>query len=205
MSQQPQAARGDSVDSVLPPPPYTPKVTPPTPVAEEGPSASTGRERGGMSPLTSPDALTRTHQPEHRDPMQLPSGLNPNLSRSHSTRTHRSGNATPSSVAPSTADTRGRTKEARQAEHQQDEPQRHNVVNIFCCCSSPGACPGHFSITLLPTHCCKPNKGPPAERTSESSRPDFTITVGETSRYQARTELLCYYENRLLEAPVNSK
>ena len=189
------------MDDVLSLPPYTPKVTPPTPVAEEGPSASTGRERERVPPLTPPTAPTRTHEPARREPMQLPSGLAPSLPRSHSARTHRSSDAAPSSAAPSTADPRG-AKEARlmrQAEYtaQQDDPKRQNVVNIFCCCSSPGTCPGHFSIILLPTHFCNPNNGLPVERTKELSCPDLPLQLTRLHTIkQGQNRRACYVTMR---------
>jgi hypothetical protein len=143
--------RSVSVDDGSPLHAYVPKAVPPTPVEEEGPSVGTGimSGPGGMSPRTSPTAPIRTLQPEHRDLMQLPSGLTPSLSRGHSTQTHQSSNAAPAPAAPSTA----------------DSPPKENITNVFCCGSNlvSGHCirelgvyPGHFGIISLPTHFCKP-------------------------------------------------
>lgn len=145
-SSQPRAERNDSMDDTPPPYTYASTVTPPTPVAEEGPLTGTGRETGRMSPHTSPTAPVRTHQPERRDPMQLPSGLTPSLSRSHSTQTYRSSNAAPASAAPSTADPRGQAKEAiPKAQPEPAVPKQK--FNIFCCC-----CCFSWCVPWLPQH-----------------------------------------------------
>jgi hypothetical protein len=166
LSSRPQEERSDSTDDVPPPPPYAPKVTPPTPVAEEGPLTGTGRERERTSPRTSPTVPIRTHQPERLDPMQAPLSLYPSLSRNDS---HRSSNAAPASAASSTEVPRGQAKDARLVAQPEtvvpieNEPPKQNVINIFCCCSSRGAYPGHFSMISLSTHFFKPNNGLPAE------------------------------------------
>jgi hypothetical protein len=205
LSSRPRAEHSGSMDDV--PPAYVPAVTPPTPVAEDGPSTSTGRERERMSPHTSPTVPIRTHQPERLDPMHPPLSLHPSLSRNNS---HRSSNAAPTSAASSTEVPRGRAKDARLVTQPEavvpmieNEAPKQNVINIFCCCSSRGALPSHFSMISLPTYFFKPNNGLPVERTNKLSRPGFAITVGKTLRYQAITkaqsQLYLYHdESRLV-------
>jgi hypothetical protein len=126
--------RSVSVDDGSPPPAYVPRAVSPTLVAKEGPSGGTGIKSGGMSPRTSPTASIRTHQPERRDPMQLPSDLAPTPSRGYSTQTHQSGNAAPASAALSKAG--------------------HSSGGL-------GVSPGHFGIISLPTHFRKPDASVP--------------------------------------------
>ena len=70
LSLQPHVERSDTTYDVPLPPSYASKATPPTPVAEEVPSASTGKEKERMSPLTSPTALIRSYLPGRPDWMQ---------------------------------------------------------------------------------------------------------------------------------------
>jgi hypothetical protein len=111
-------------NDVTPPPAYAPAVTPS--VAEEGPSANTGRERERVSPRTSPSAPIRTHQSERLDPIQPSLSLTPSMSIP-STHTHRSSNAAPTPAAQST---QWRAEIASPSAPVETAPQHGNVINI---------------------------------------------------------------------------